>query len=306
MTTKTVSSGSVFKAFVTMGTARASSEGTTLDETEARVALDTFKWTDQKVTRAEVIAAQKEFDALTKNGKLNPGAAKVFTDWFAAVGTGEPGGFTYERSASTFDNLESFLRFNPDSQKGPIFTKSEAQALVGLMGASPSPSRIVDVAELRGRVKQGDAHEVLDAWLEAHPMPTPAGPLNAKLAEATTGLLWPSETDRVIYPVRLGAAPSARQSLPNALRTALNEGSKVPVEQVDFAQQFARLTEVNDPSDPGSVERAGRFEALQKVLTENLTDLHVFRLGGVRKDVYVLGKDAAGQWVGVMSGVVET
>ncbi len=306
MASKSVSSGAVFKAFLGVATSRASTSGTKVDQPEAKAALDTFGWSDEKVTQAEVIAARVEFAALKKAGRLTAAGEKTFTDWFASVGDGVKGGFTYDRSAAVFDNASSFFRWNPNSQKGAILTKGEARALVELLGPTPAPARIVDVADLKQAIPSEDAKRVLAQWLDAHPLPVPDARLSGALRPVTTGLLWPSETDRPVIPVSLGRAPSPRQNVLAALRTALGEGATTPVERRAFAAQFDQLTSNFDPADPASVARAQRFGQLRAVLEAQLTDLEVFRLGGTRKDVYVLGRDAQGQWVGVMSGVVET
>jgi hypothetical protein len=45
---------------------------------------------------------------------------------------------------------------------------------------------------------------------------------------------------------------------------------------------------------------------LANVLNENLSDQRVYKVGGIEKDVYILGKTENGQWAGYKTQVVET
>lgn len=304
--TKSVSSGTVFKALIELGQQKASTQGTKLNATEVKAALDVFGWNDGKVTKTEVLAAKKEFSELQKSKALSSDGEKAFGDWFNNTGTGAPGGFQYERSAEVFDNLEGWFRGSPDSQKGATFTKAEAQTLVGFLGDAPSPARVADVTELLGGVKAGAAHDVLRDWLKAHPMPAPAEPLNTTLAKAVKGLEWPSETDRPLYPVDLGKAPGPTASIENAARKALGEPDSAHIEVRDFDGEIDAMVANADPNDPASQARAAKFDQLRKTLDANLTNVKLIRVGDIDIDVYAVGKDKNGKWVGVMSGVVET
>ena len=45
---------------------------------------------------------------------------------------------------------------------------------------------------------------------------------------------------------------------------------------------------------------------LAKVLQANLSDLRVYKVGEVEKDVYIVGKTKDGKWAGLKTRVVET
>jgi hypothetical protein len=307
MNTRKVSSGQVFKLLTVVG--RKGGQGM-LTAPEVKVALDSFKWGDGQVTRTEVLAARKEFKALQQARLLTADGEKAFSDWFKDTGAGARGGFTAERAAVTFDTLESFFRFDPESASGARLSKAEAEVLVELVGEKASPARIADLLELLPKARASgstkEALNVLKDYAFRNPMPAPGEPLATALQKPLTGLLWPSETDRPVYAVSLGTAPSSRRSPVNALREALGESKDTPVEVRDFQETFARLTAVDDPGDPAAVKRARQFSAVRAALTASLTDLKVLRVGTTDIDVYVLGKDSSGRWVGVMSGVVET
>jgi hypothetical protein len=310
MKTVSISSGATFTALVQLASKPGSDGGAKLTLNEVKSALDSFSWGDGKVTRAEVLAARAKLVPLQQRGQLTAEASSALDDWFHTVGEGAPGGFTSERAKDALDRLVSFFRYDAGSQGGATLTADEARALVELLGCRPSPARIGDVEALRQLLEAQqaapEAQAVLAGWLAAHPMPSPAGPLGTKLAPILSGLSWLSETDRPVFAVDLGEAPAAHANQEEALRKAAQEPGTVKVETRDFATEFARLSTPADPNDPLSVETARRFGALREVLTANLTDLRVLRVGEVDVDVYVLGKDPHGRWVGVMSGVVET
>jgi hypothetical protein len=103
----------------------------------------------------------------------------------------------------------------------------------------------------------------------------------------------------------LGSAPSPRANIANALRAALGEGKNTTVDESDFDDTFAQLSQ-SDPGDPDSVAQAAQFAALGNALKSQLTDLHVFKVGDIDRDLLVLGRTPDGKWAGVMSSVVET
>jgi hypothetical protein len=310
MANLTVSSGKVFKSLTDLANKPASRAGKKLDAKEVKAALDSFNWGDGKTTRTEVIAAKQEFQALKSAGKLTKDGEQAVNEWFSQVGVGQPGGFDFTRSADAFRNLRSFLQWNADSQKGATLTKDEATALLSVLGPAPSPARIAEVQQARDSLKatkkSREAQAVFTTWLGAHPMPTPAQPLTNLLKPLLKDVLWMSETDRPLIPVSLGTAPKASANIANAARKALGEGAKTPVEVRSFDETFANLTSNFDPGDPDSAKRAQKFAAVRDALKANLTELQVIRVGTIDIDVFVVGKDSTGKWVGVMSGVVET
>jgi hypothetical protein len=311
MTVKAISSGTVFKTLVDLATKSSSESGTKVSAKEVKLALDSFNWGDGKVTKTEVIAAKRAFDDLKAAGKLTQTGQAAVTDWFAQVGTGVDGGFSFERSAQAFETLTSQFRWGTGSQSGATFTRAEAQSLLSVLGAAPSPARIADVTELAANVKASGqstaALKELTTWLQAHPIAAPSQPLLGQLSAATKDLLWPSETDRPVYPVNLGAAPTASQDKVAFARKALGEPDLAPVEIRSFDDTLNQLATSADPNDAISTANAAKFGVLRDTLKNaGLTDLTIVRVGTIDIDVYALGRNAAGQWVGVCSGVVET
>ena len=114
----------------------------------------------------------------------------------------------------------------------------------------------------------------------------------AILADATKGLLYPSESDTPFEPFR---RPSTEQ---DPLKTVLAlRGKSGPVTEQTAAEFFAELEDGND---------AARFKKLHTLLTTTLSNLRVFRIGEVEVDIYLIGKIKAGEWCGLRTKSVET
>ena len=58
--------------------------------------------------------------------------------------------------------------------------------------------------------------------------------------------------------------------------------------------------------DPASVASAARFAALKTLLQANLTDLTVVRFGSRNLSSFIVGRTAAGELAGLLTGQVET
>jgi hypothetical protein len=52
--------------------------------------------------------------------------------------------------------------------------------------------------------------------------------------------------------------------------------------------------------------RVKGFKALKAYVEKNLSESAVHRIGGVEKDVYIVGKAGDGKWVAIKTKVVET
>ena len=121
----------------------------------------------------------------------------------------------------------------------------------------------------------------------------------ATIRKAAAGLEYPSEADAPFDPVRwdpAGGDPSPATVA--ALAGGKGKKKSRPVEQVSPEEFFAALAETDD---------AARFRALEQTLRKALTDLRVYRVGGSPKvDIYVLGRAASGEWLGLHTTSVET
>ena len=69
---------------------------------------------------------------------------------------------------------------------------------------------------------------------------------------------------------------------------------------------FERLTAEKDWHSAKEKVRAEKFRALKRVLEDNLSELKVFKIGRVRKDIFIVGLDKDGRLVGARTESVET
>ena len=121
----------------------------------------------------------------------------------------------------------------------------------------------------------------------------------AAIQKASAALVYPSEADAPFDLVRWDTA-KGDPSPATVATLAGGRGKRKarPVEEVPAAEFFAALAETDD---------AARFQALEQALKKYLTDLKVYRVGGSATiDVYVLGRAASGDWLGMHTTSVET
>jgi hypothetical protein len=133
---------------------------------------------------------------------------------------------------------------------------------------------------------------------------TPAE-LRGALATATTGLLFPSESDSPLTPYTWTAQGVAPPS-PEALREALGRPPETRVEIEEAEDFFEGLTEPRRGATAEEKAEAARFRALARLLEQQLTDLRVYRVGEVDVDIYLLGHHPSGAWLGLRTHAVET
>jgi hypothetical protein len=121
----------------------------------------------------------------------------------------------------------------------------------------------------------------------------------ATIQKAAAGLEYPSESDAPFDLVRWDPA-NGDPSPATVAALAGGKGKKKarPVAQVPPEEFFGALAETDD---------AAKFKALEQALKKTLTDLKVYRVGGSAKvDIYVLGRAASGEWLGLHTTSVET
>ena len=127
--------------------------------------------------------------------------------------------------------------------------------------------------------------------------------LQSTLADAVLNMTYMSESD---YPLTVVSYEGQGAPTAAKLRQLTGTPSTALVEERSFDDLMDRLGEVYDPADPYAVEYAARWNALRAVLEENLTDLTVIRIGEISIDVYIVGKSACGDLVGIKTTSIET
>ena len=123
------------------------------------------------------------------------------------------------------------------------------------------------------------------------------------LKEATEGLLYMSESD---YPVEVIRWDGSEQFSPDYLRKAAGADSTAAVEESTMEDFFRVPAGEQEWKDEAQLAEAQRYQRLRKLLEENLAGIKVYRVGEINIGVYVLGRSAEGNWLGVSTRAVET
>ena len=128
-------------------------------------------------------------------------------------------------------------------------------------------------------------------------------PLKEKIKKACEGLYYISETDAEISPfVGSRAEAVTEEEILNQMKSKPD----APVEERNFDELFARLTEIQDWFGDEENRTAQKFADLRDLLKSNLRDLKVFKIGKIELDVYVVGLDVENRLTGIKTKAVET
>lgn len=131
--------------------------------------------------------------------------------------------------------------------------------------------------------------------------PTPPEGLLARIAEITSGLLFPSESDHPLTPYQLGEGEPS----PELLFAELDVPVGSPIETLTAEEFFAPVLA---PEEDGGAppEEAARYRELLDLLQGHLADVQVHRVGRYDVDVVIIGRHPSGAWLGLRTHLVET
>lgn len=124
-----------------------------------------------------------------------------------------------------------------------------------------------------------------------------------KIERACEGLIYISETDAPVLPF-VGDPSDVLTAKLILQQTGVRADTQI--EERDFDEFFVRLTTLKDWYGEKEIDRTKKFLELKKLLEENLRDLKVFRIGSIRIDIVVAGRDKDGNLAGVTTKAVET
>lgn len=129
--------------------------------------------------------------------------------------------------------------------------------------------------------------------------------ITEQLTKACDGLLMMSESD---YPFEVFLWPGqAQEALTDAKLLQLTKHSQdSPVEIVDLDNFFHHSVEEKDWQDKKQKNIAKKFQGLVETLKANLTDIKVYYVGKINRDVYIIGKTQSNDLAGISTKVVET
>lgn len=126
--------------------------------------------------------------------------------------------------------------------------------------------------------------------------------LNA-LEKATDALFYISETDAEIVPF-IGREVDAVTA--EAIVELAGADDDATVEVISADAFFERLTTHKDWFGDREKKRAERFAKVHEILKAELTEMAVVRIGRVRIDIIVAGRDRDGRLAGIRTWAVET
>jgi hypothetical protein len=123
------------------------------------------------------------------------------------------------------------------------------------------------------------------------------------LQEATEGLLYMSESD---YPFGVIRWDGSEQLSPEYLRRTSGADASAKVEESDLDEFFRVAAGEQEWKDEAQLAEARKYQRLRSLLEEHLMGIKVYRIGEINIDVYVVGRSAEGNWLGISTHAVET
>jgi hypothetical protein len=137
------------------------------------------------------------------------------------------------------------------------------------------------------------------------------GTLLSRLAEASDGLVYSSESDR---PFRVFNLPAERMAGTGAgwpvdgrtFAALVGAEPDEPVEERSLDDFFFPHIECVEPVDRQAWERLPRYDALKALLIRELEAVRVIRIGRVQVRCYLVGRDADGGISGLETVAIET
>jgi hypothetical protein len=123
-----------------------------------------------------------------------------------------------------------------------------------------------------------------------------------RLQQATTDLLWSSESD---YPFEIVTWDRGVEMTPTVL-CGDSLDPNVPIETIALADLFAPVLTVEDWYEAEELAQVDRYTELLQAIESNLTDIKIFQVGEIEIEIYIIGKTPDGDLVGLKTHVVET
>lgn len=127
--------------------------------------------------------------------------------------------------------------------------------------------------------------------------------LMEELKKLTEGLLFMSESD---YPFELVKLEGNAEPGTEAFREMAGAAADSTVESRSVDEFFRAATSEPEWKKGQELELARRYQSLVRMLKENLTELRAYRIGKINMPVFIVGKSAEGNWLGLSTRVVET
>ena len=131
--------------------------------------------------------------------------------------------------------------------------------------------------------------------------------LTPALQEATSELLYMSESDYPVEPLHWNAAELGANPLNVVfLCKKADLPAESPIVKMTPEAFFEPLAVEEDWYDDADRETAKRYQSLFDLLRANLSDFAVYKVGETQKRVYAIGRTPEGDILGVQTIAIET
>jgi hypothetical protein len=124
-----------------------------------------------------------------------------------------------------------------------------------------------------------------------------------ELRQASAGLMFMSESDYPFETVRWEGLAEINAAY---LRSLPGQQTDASVQTVSVDDLFRAAASEADWKGAEELATARTYQALVRLLKENLEDVRVYRVGEINIAVYIVGRSATGNWLGLSTRVVET
>lgn len=134
-------------------------------------------------------------------------------------------------------------------------------------------------------------------------MNNPDQELIEQLELATKDLLWLSETE---YPMQVVYWQDANNFTQNTLLQQHNYSPDTKIATKEFAAFFTAATKSETWHNEAEQAQVEKYQALVKLMTENLTNIKVYLLGEIEITAYILGTTQHKAIAGITTQIVAT
>ena len=123
-----------------------------------------------------------------------------------------------------------------------------------------------------------------------------------RLKQATTDLLWSSESD---YPFEVVTWEPGIELTPTDLFSNIYD-TDLAIESIALTDLFEPVLTIEDWYEQAELDLVDRYTNLLDSINNNLSEVQVFRVGEVEIDIYIIGKTPTGDIIGLKTRSVET
>lgn len=123
-----------------------------------------------------------------------------------------------------------------------------------------------------------------------------------RLKQATTDLLWSSESD---YPFEIVSWELGIELTPTDLFSNIYD-TDLAIESIPLTDLFEPVLTIEDWYEDAELALVNRYTNLLDSINTNLSEVQVFRVGEVEIDIYIIGKTPTGDIIGLKTLSIET